>query len=183
MATVVSALLCTPLRADERSDPLVWLHAQPLTLFDLGVMRLERDVLAAAPWLAETEAPRDRPLAGVQYDFWRKRIVVYVALQRPRAERTEANCIAVFRRLVERMIAQAPEGPGRAAWYLEKAFVPVGRERLAAPGFGRQLSERVYAEVTLRGRSDDARAGEIGRMTCSGRLDAADSEIERRFVN
>lgn len=183
IVTVLSALLGTTAAADERNDPLGWLGSQPLTLFDLGIMRLERDVLAAAPWLAETDALRDQPLAGVQYNFLRRQIVAYVALQRPRADRTEANCVALFRRLVERMLAQAPEGPGRAAWYLEKAFVPVGRERIGPEGFGRRLSAMVHAEVTLRGRSDDARAGETGRMTCRGRLDATDAEIERQYVN
>lgn len=172
-----------PATAEQGDDPLRWLHAQPLTLFDLGILRLERDLHLAAPWLAESDAGRDQALAGVQYNFWRRRIVVYVSLYRARAERTEANCIALFRRLVERMMAHAPEGPGRAAWYLEKAFVPVGRERIAPEAFGRRLSEIVYAEITLRGRYDDARAGETGRMTCSGRLDAADAEIERQFVN
>jgi len=61
--------------------------------------------------------------------------------------------------------------------------MPTGRERLNPDGFGRRLVGVVYAEITLRGRSDDARAGETGRMTCRGRLDAADSEIERQFVN
>ena len=172
-----------PASAEQGDDPLRWLHAQPLTLFDLGILRLERGVLIAAPWLAESDAAREQALAGVQYDFSRRRIVVYVSPYRPRAERTAGNCIALFHRLVERMMAHAPEGPGRAAWYLEKAFVPVGRERIAPEAFGRRLSELVYAEITLRGHHDDARASETGRMTCSGRLDAADAEIERQFVN
>lgn len=172
-----------PAAADEKDDPLRWLHAQPLTLFDLGVMRLERDVHAAAPWLAEAEVGGEPVLAGVRYDFWRRRLLVYVSLHRPRTERTEAACVALFRRLVDRMLARAPEGPGRAAWYLEKAFVPVGRERAVPDSFGQRLLPMVHAEITLRARSDDARAAESGRMTCSGRLDAADSEIERQFVN
>ena len=177
------AMAAAPAAADEKDDPLRWLHAQPLTLFDLGILRLERDVHAAAPWLAETEAGGEPVLAGVRYDFRRRRILVYVSLHRPRAERTEAACIALFRRLVERMLARAPEGPGRAEWYLEKAFVPAGRERIAPESFSRRLLETVQAEITLRARSDDARASEAGRMTCSGRLGAADSEIERQFVN
>jgi hypothetical protein len=180
---MTAAALAAPAAADEREDPMRWLHTQPLTLFDLGIMRLERDVQAAAPWLAEDEAGREPALAGVRYDFMRRRIVVYVSLQRPRGERTEANCIALFRRLVERMLARAPEGTGRAAWYLEKTFVPAGRERIAPETFGRRLAETVHAEITLRGRSDDARASETGRMTCSGQLDATDAEIERRYVN
>lgn len=175
--------LATPAAAEERDDPLRWLHAQPLTLFDLGVMRLERDLHAAVPWLADAEIGREPALAGVRYEFQRRRIVVYVSLHRPRAERTEADCIALFRRLVDRMLARAPEGPGRAAWYLEKTFVPAGRERIAPERFGRKLIEIVHAEITLRGRSDDARAAEAGRMTCSGGLGAADSEIVRQFVN
>jgi hypothetical protein len=182
MAPLAALTLAAPCSA-EPSDPLRWLQAQPLTLFDLGVLRLERDVQRAAPWLAESDAPVDQAVAGVQYNFWRNRLLVYVSVYRPRAERTGANCVALFRRMVERMMAYAPEGPGRAAWYLEKAFVPVGRERLAPEAFGRRLAELVYAEVTLRGRHDDARAGETGRMTCSGRLDATDDEIERQFVN
>ena len=180
---VALAALAAPAVADERDDPMRWLNQQPLTLFDLGIMRLERDVHAAAPWLAEDEVGREPALAGVRYDFARRRIVVYVSLQRPRAERTEAHCVALFRRLVERMVARAPEGTGRAAWYLEKTFVPAGRERVAPESFGRRLVELVHAEITLRGRSDDARASETGRMTCSGRLDATDAEIERQFVN
>jgi hypothetical protein len=179
----VLAALTAPAAAEEREDPLRWLHAQPLTLFDLGIMRLERDVHAAAPWLAEIEAGGEPVLAGVRYDHWQRRIVVYISLRRPRAERTEAACVALFRRLVERMIDRAPEGPRRAAWYLQKIFVPAGRERIAPESFGQRLLETVHAEITLRGRSDDARAAEAGRMTCSGRLDAADSEIERQFVN
>lgn len=169
--------------ADEKDDPLRWLHAQPLTLFDLGIMRLERDVHAATPWLAEGEAGGEPALAGVRYEFRRGRLLVYLSLHRPRAERTEAACIALFHRLVERMLARAPEGPGRAAWYLEKTFVPAGRERVVPESFGRRLLETVHVEITLRPRSDDARAAEAGRMTCTGRLDAADSEIERQFVN
>lgn len=183
VAALLAALPFAPAAAEERDDPLRWLSSQPLTMFDLGIMRLERDVLAAAPWLAESEAPRDQPLAGVQYNIWRRQIVVYAAFQRPRGERTEANCVALFRRLVERMLANAPEGAGRAAWYLEKTFMPVGRERLNPDGFGQRLVGAVYAEITLRGRSDDARASETGRMTCRGRLDAEDAEIERQFVN
>jgi hypothetical protein len=169
--------------AEEREDPIAWLRAQPLSLFDLGIMRLERDVLAAAPWIAEMDAPRDQVLAGVQYNFWRQRIVVYVSMYRPRAERTETNCVALFRRLVERMIAHAPEGPGRASWYLEKSFAAIGRERATDDALGKRLSELVRAEITLRGRLDDARAGEAGRMTCTGRFDANDAEIERVSVN
>lgn len=186
-----AALLCAAFsflaagsaRAEEREHPLVWLGAQPLTLFDLGVMRLERDVLAVAPWLADADGSAEPPLAGVQYDFRKRRLVVYVALHRPRAARTEANCVALFHRLVERLTAHAPEGPGRAAWYLEKAFMPVGRERMGHGDLGRRLLEAVHAEVSLRGRADDARADQTGRMTCRGRLDAADAEIERQFVN
>ena len=48
---------------------------------------------------------------------------------------------------------------------------------------GRRLLDSVHAEITLRGRADDARAAETGRMTCRGRLDAGDAEIERQFVN
>ena len=170
-------------RAEERVDPLRWLGAQPLTLFDLGVMRLERDVASAAPWLAESDGATETALAGVQYDFRDRRLVIYVALHRPRAERTEANCVALFHRLVERLTAHAPEGPGRAAWYLEKTFMPVGRERIGNGNLGRRLLDSVHAEITLRGRADDARAAETGRMTCRGRLDAGDAEIERQFVN
>ena len=183
LLTVLAIVIAAPVAAEEKDDPLRWLHAQPLTLFDLGIMRLERDVHAAAPWLAEAEVGREPALAGVRYDFWRRRILVYVSLHRPRSERTEAACVALFRRLVERMLASAPEGPGRAAWYLEQTFVPAGRERIVPETFGRRLIETVRAEITLRGRSDDARAAEAGRMTCSGQLDAADSEIERQFVN
>ncbi len=180
---IAMAASAAPASAGEKDDPLRWLHAQPLTLFDLGIMRLERDLYAAVPWLAEAEAGGEPVLAGVRYELRRGRILVYLSLHRPRAERTEAACIALFRRLVERMLARAPEGPGRAAWYLEKTFVPTGRERVVPDSFGRRLLETVHAEITLRGRSDDARASEAGRMTCSGRLDAADSEIERQFVN
>jgi len=183
MLAIATAAAATPASADEQDDPLRWLHAQPLTLFDLGVLRLERDVHAAAPWLAEAEAGSEPVLAGVRHEFRRGRILVYLSLHRPRAERTEAACIALFRRLVERMLARAPEGPGRAAWYLEKTFVPAGRERILPESIGRRLLETVHVEITLRPRSDDARAAEAGRMTCSGRLDAADSEIERQFVN
>src|SRR5690349_7288115 len=127
LLTILAIALAAPAAAEEKEDPLQWLHAQPLTLFDLGVMRLERDVYAAAPWLAEPEAGGEPALAGVRYDFWHKRLVVYVSIHRPRAERTEAACIVLFRRLVERLLARAPEGPNRAAWYLEKTFVPTGR--------------------------------------------------------
>jgi len=117
VAALLVALPFAAAAADERDDPLGWLGSQPLTLFDLGIMRLERDVLVAAPWLAESDAPSDRPLAGVQYyNVWRRQIVVYAAIERPRGERTEANCIALFRRLVERLLANTPEGTGRAAW-------------------------------------------------------------------
>jgi hypothetical protein len=179
----MAAAAAAPAAADEKDDPLRWLHAQPLTLFDLGVMRLERDVHTAAPWLAEAEAGVEPVLAGVRYDFWRRRLLIYVSMHRPRPERTEAVCVALFHRLVERMLARAPEGPGRAAWYLEKTFVPAGRERAVPESFGQRLLATVHAEITLRARSDDARAAEAGRMTCTGRLDAADSEIERQFVN
>jgi hypothetical protein len=177
---MIAAALAAPAAAEERDDPLRWLHAQPLTLFDLGVMRLERDLHAAVPWIAEAEVGVEPALAGVRYDFSRRRIVVYVSLHRARPERSEAHCVSLFRRLVERMLARAPEGPGRAAWYLEKTFVPAGRERIVPESFGRRLLETVHVEITLRGRSDDARPAEAGRMTCSGRLDAADSEIERQ---
>jgi hypothetical protein len=103
-----------------------------------------------------------------------------VSLHRPRGERTEppaSRCSAAS----SSASASAPEGPGRRL---------VSREDSCRPGasgvpetFGRRLIESVHAEITLRGRSDDARAAEAGRMTCSGRLDAADSEIERQFVN
>jgi hypothetical protein len=182
-AAALAALLAAPARAQDGDDPLRWLHGQPLTFFDLGILRLERDVHLALPWLAESEPAAAQAVAGVQYQFWRRRVVVYVSLYRPRSERTEGRCVALFRRLVERMTANAPEGAGRTAWYLEKTFVPTGRERLAPGSFGRRLGEVVHAEVTLRGRHDDARAGETGRMTCSGRFDAGDSEIERVFVN
>jgi hypothetical protein len=157
--------------------------SQPVTLFDLGLWRLERDIRAAAPWLADLDGFGVEPVAGVQFDRRNGLVIVFAALYRPVERRNRAECIAAFRRLVDRLLAATPDGADRAGWYLENVFAPPSKEGTAHAADAARLVQHVRLEVVLRGRGDDVRVGETLRVHCIGRLNAGNGEIEQRQAN
>jgi hypothetical protein len=184
---LAATIICTTASINARADrehPLAWLREQPLTLFEWGTVRLERDLMNAGSWMAERDYSNTKPETGVFYSWRTKRITAYISMHRPPAQRTRAACRAMFRLVADRMMRKAPSGPGQASWYLQSVFVPQGRW-WSRPNrsFGKDLTKAVILEIVLRKHVREAFNKSVPQVSCFGTFDAEDTEIQDKVTH
>lgn len=153
-----------------------WLMKEPVTLFDLGIFRLQRDLREAADELAERGELPPAPRAGAYYDWHRQRIVAYLTITTGARHLNEAACRETYDMTVDALLAGNPSGPRRAETYLENLFLHEGPGNVARPrNLAAELAAMVQLEVTLLPR--DQLAASPAMVKCVGRLDSAPAEI------
>jgi hypothetical protein len=168
----------------EDLDAFKWLRSQPLTFFDLGVIRLERDIGRASRWLLDAELLDSTPTSGVEVAGRRRTITAYVSIAYPPKRRTGAECRRLFRRVAQKMIGGAPDGPGRASWYLQSTFFPQGQEwTRPTPNFADRLVKLVRLQVVLGGTSEEGFTLRANKVSCVGTLDAGPADVHLQFTH
>lgn len=153
-----------------------WLTREPVTLFDLGMLRLRQEMVEAAAWLVGAGHARGEPLAGAFYQWRQHQIVAYVTVHERFADPTETGCRAMFQRLRERLFRDTPGGIRSAEIYLETLFAHPGFGNYGNPRhIGRELVELVQVEVTILPPPPVTAGGD--RIRCAGRLDTPAEEL------
>lgn len=162
---------------------LAYLRDEPVTLLDLGFLRLHRDLERAAAPLADPDYDDVPPRTGVFYNWRQDRIHAFATFPTPPERRTAALCIERFMAMTASLLGGAPDGPDQVRGYLIGLFSHVGPRRWhgAAPrSFGGDLEAAFRFSVTLTGDRLDQRVGDFYTVKCSGRLDATAASLTVR---
>ena len=174
----------TPQRPARGNDILRRLQREPLTLFDWGLANLERDLHRASQRLGEEDYASVAPRSSATYRWRDGRIRLSASFFVPAEARTAEGCVAQFRRLVGALVADAPQGPDAASWYLGSAFQPSGHFWTSRfEDTGAKLLQVVDLRVSLRAPSYDKLAGDTRRIDCSGSLDAAEETLRFEAIS
>lgn len=184
LPVVLSLTLGSVASRAEQIDAFQWLRQQPLTFFDLGVIRLDRDISRVSRWLLDAELLDSEPTAGIQVIGRKRTIIAYVSIEYPPERRTGVECRRIFRRTAQKLLGGAPEGPGRASWYLQSAFFPQGSEwTRPRPDFAETLVKLVRLQIVLGGTPREGIRLRAKKVSCAGRLDAGQAEVSLEFTN
>jgi hypothetical protein len=156
-----------------------WLMREPVSLFDLGIYSLRRDLADAARWLLEQGLSTTMPASGAYYDWREQKIIAYITVEDHRAEASETACRALFGRLVRRLTRDVPEGTRRASVYLENLFLHAGPGNLKRPrGLDAELVNSIRFEVALLPPSP---LGGGQGVRCAGSLDSDPGDLAVRI--
>lgn len=171
--------------AASKVEPLPWLRKQPLTLFDWGVWRLERDVSRVGRWLEDAEALSEPPKTGVEWQWRRKKISMFVSIAQRPALRTGAYCQRIYGVVRRKMMgSEGPTGPGRASWYLRSVFFPQGREwSRPTKDFAERLVKFIHLQVVLLGHPSEGLRLKAPKIVCSGTLDTERPLVRKQIIN
>ncbi|HIC79451.1 MAG TPA: hypothetical protein EYH07_16255 [Kiloniellaceae bacterium] len=168
----------------QRNDILRRLQREPLTLFDWGLANLERDLHRASQQLGQEDFTSVPPRSSATYRWRDGRIRLSASFFVPAAARTTQGCVVQFRRLVDALVAEAPQGPDAASWYLGSAFQPSGHFWTSRfEDTGAKLLQVVDLRVSLRAPSYDKLAGDTRRIDCSGPLNAAEEALRFEAIS
>lgn len=184
-AAVIFCLSLSPGAARAASvDAFHWLRQQPLTFFDLGVIRLNRDVHRVSRWLLDAELLDVKPTSGIEVAGRKQTITAYVSIEYPPERRTGKECRRIFQRVAGRMVGGAPDGPGRASWYLQSTFFPQGQEwTRPTPDFADRLVGLVRLQIVLAGTTEEGIRLRAKKVSCVGALDADSAGVHLEFTH
>jgi hypothetical protein len=153
---IAGGLAGAPYPGNAEDRAVQWLMREPVTLFDLGILRLREDLKRTADRMAEAGDLPATPLTGAFYDLGRQRIVAYVTLTAGAVEPSEAVC---------------------RESYLENLFLHEGPGNLGRPNdLAADLAATVQLEVTLLARDPLRQSPQM--VKCVGRLDSEPDEVK-----
>ena len=161
---------------------VTWLMNEPVTLFDLGMFRLEQDLDRAARWLMEMGYAAEEPISGAYYDWRQRRIIAYVSIRDPYNEPAEPACRETYERIAREIVRGTPQGSRTAQIYLENLFLHEGPGNFGRPrSLGPELVDSVRFEITLL----PSNATDLGgrRVRCAGRLDSKPEKLLLTVTN
>lgn len=169
-AAFAALLIAAPgARTEQTRETLRWLMSEPVTLMDLGLIRLREDMRAAAEDLVHLGYTQRTPRVGTYFDWQAQKVVAYVSYSEPYAAPSAATCREVFSRVVRHLSAKAPGGRGEPGWYLETLF---SHEGPVMGGKPRQMREELLDSVRFEVAilpPDPMRDSK--KVACSGRMD------------
>jgi hypothetical protein len=155
---------------DPAARTLNWLSAEPVTLMDLGMMRLRDDLTMASNELMDIGYTNRPPKVGTYYEWRESTIYAYVAVREPFAKPSERTCLDIFARVMRRIADKAPGGSRSVGWYLESLFMHEGPGNYGRPkNMQEGLLNAVKFEVSVL-PPDPMK--DSGKVSCSGRMDA-----------
>lgn len=173
---VLAVLFAVPGHGQERSQSTIeWLATEPVTLMDLGLIRLKSDLGEFAnDVFARGEAVK-RPDSGAYYEWRQRRIIAYVTVKEELSLPSRPLCRQLFDRLARFLLAKAPGGTRQATWYLENLFLHDGTGNYFRPkSMAEDLVQIVRFEITLIG---SGLVTEAKNVRCAGRLDAGPDDL------
>lgn len=156
-------------------NTLRWLMNEPVTLMDLGMLRLREDLREASATLVERGYTNNEPRVGTYYEWREDTIYAYVAVREPFARPTEQTCLEIFERVIRALSAKLPGQERAIGWYLESIFQHEGTGNYGRPARMREsLLEAIRFEVSLLPPNpmEDSR-----KVQCHGRMDAEIEDI------
>ena len=162
--------------ADARaSSTLDWLSAEPVTLMDLGIIRLKQDLLQVGQRLLEIGFLPVAPTTGAYFDWRDKKITVFLTARERFAQPSEGMCLELFARVAKGLASRSRGHQGDPGWYLEEIFTHDGWGNFTRPTRMREdLLQTVQLEVTLL---PPRPMGPERTLHCSGRLDTEPHEV------
>ena len=88
--------------ADARANStLDWLSGEPVTLMDLGIIRLKQDLLQVGQRLLEIGFLPVAPTTGAYFDWRDKKITVFLTARERFAQPSEGMCLELFSRVAK----------------------------------------------------------------------------------
>ena len=172
---VTVAALAMPAKTEPVEQTLKWLRTEPVTLLDLGMLRLREDLREVAVSLLEQGFAVTEPQVGTYYEWREDSIHAYIAIREPFARPTERTCLKIFSKAIEHLTNKQRGGPRAIGWYLESLFLHEGTGNYGRPTrMQESLLEAVKFEVSLLPPDpmEDSR-----KVHCHGRMDAAIEDV------
>lgn len=172
---VASVTLAMPAKTEPVEQTLNWLRTEPVTLLDLGMLRLREDLREVSVSLMEQGFAVTEPRVGTYYEWREDKIYAYIAIREPYARPTESTCLKIFAKAIEHLTDKQRGGPRAIGWYLESLFLHEGTGNYGRPKrMQESLLEAVKFEVSLLPPNpmEDSR-----KVLCHGRMDAALEDI------
>lgn len=153
---------------------LEYLATEPVTLMDLGIQRLQNDLIMVGRELMTQGAFAQLPVTGAYFDFRRRKIIAYLTSRDPYGSPQAGFCTELFERVAKGLANRARGQRGNASWYLESLFSHEGWGNWARPSSLREdLMDLVKLEITIL--PPDLMTGV--RVKCGGRFDADAEQI------
>lgn len=178
VASVLMAAVTTlalPAKTEPVEQTLNWLRTEPVTLLDMGMLRLREDLREVSVSLMEQGFTLTEPRVGTYYEWREDTIFAYIAIREPYARPTEQTCLKIFAKAVDQLAKKQRGGPRAIGWYLESLFIHEGTGNYGRPKrMQESLLEAVKFEVSLLPPNpmEDSR-----KVHCHGRMDAAIEDI------
>lgn len=176
LVVILGLAIPAPAQSEQAVEKtLRWLMSEPVTLMDLGMLRLREDLREAALSLVELGFTNIEPRVGTYYEWRQDTIYAYVAVREPFARPTEQSCLKIFERVIRGLSSKLPGQERAIGWYLESIFLHEGTGNYGRPARMKEsLLEAIRFEVSLLPPNpmEDSR-----KVQCHGRMDAATEDI------
>jgi hypothetical protein len=157
------------------NSTLDWLSAEPVTLMDLGMIRLKQDLLQVGQRLLDTGFLPVSPTTGAYYDWREKKIVVFLTARERFAAPSEGMCLELYSRVARGLAGRSRGHRGDPGWYLEEIFTHDGWGNFTRPNQMREdLLKTVQLEITLLPPQP---MGPDRTLHCSGGLDTEPHDV------
>lgn len=162
--------------ADARaSSTLDWLSTEPVTLMDLGIIRLKQDLLQVGQRLVDKGILPVTPTTGAYYEFREKKIIAFLTIRERYANPSEGMCLELHSRVAKSLASRSRGQKGDPGWYLEEIFTHEGWGNFSRPvDMARKLLESVQLEITLL---PPQLMGPAKALRCAGGLDKQPNEL------
>lgn len=162
-------------KVKKQKTALEWAWDEPVTLLDLGMLRLRQDIHQAGTLLYEMGEVAGQPLSGVYYDWRHKKIEAFLTVRaKPGLPRPD-RCEQLFFRVISDVVSGGTNSFKKPSWYIENLFT---HEPLPGSGrpqnFAEQLLDAVNFEITIMPAGS---VWEEPTIRCGGRLDAEPGTI------
>lgn len=160
---------------DPAEETVRWLMKEPVTLMDLGMLRLREDLREASRTLVDMGYTTVEPRVGTYYEWREQTLRAYVAIREPYAAPSERTCLEVYERVMRHITAKAPGGSKSVGWYLESLFMHEGPGNYSRPRDMQEgLLNTIKFEVSVL-PPDPMR--DSRKVQCSGRMDAEVGDV------
>jgi len=94
--------------ADARANSaLDWLAVEPVTLMDLGIIRLKQDLQQVSQGLVEKGILPVTPTTGAYYDLRDRKIIVFLTIRERFANPAEGMCLELHSRVAKSLASRS----------------------------------------------------------------------------
>lgn len=161
-------------KKDSKVQTLSWLMSEPVTMMDLGIVRLRQDLDQTARRLFRQGDSLARGDVGAWFDWRSKQIIAWISLPTSRDFRNQHQCGQRFQQVADMLTSHMPVKTMQEAWYLTSLFGHQGGAWFNPDSLPEDMLGLVRLEVSLAGHPEDVRlARDWDRVSCGGALNAS----------